>query len=955
MKIIYLFGIVRREFILLMLLASQMVTSEVNITSSNMEEEKVPLYIGGMFSMTGGWDGSGCLMAAELALEQINNRTDILPDYELKMVWGDTQCDPGKGSRLLFDHIFSDTRKLILVGPACSRSAHPVAAAAPYWNFITVLYSATSASLSNREKYPYVYRNVPNGVNLYNGPYLWFIKNYGWRRLAVIYDPNDAFTARLEDINKRTVDINTNIISEVIDGEAKNLIDNLKDQDIRIIIVDAFEDEARHIFCEAYKAGFYGPDMFWALPGWYNSRWWWTDSEDVDCTPEQVAEAVEISLPIGVDVSPLSLLNNVTIAGITPQEFEQEMKSRLTWPKYRNITENAYMSYSFDAIWAVGLMLNNTANALSLQNTSTKLEDFSYTDPVLSQLFLEEFAKVKFFGASGDLAFEEGERLGYSKISQIQGQCDIDWHLDKRHCYRFVTEKDRNWYHGLTSCRSDGAVLVDIQSEKDIEVLARLYDTSGFSESTHYWNIGLEVVTSYDGTSALRDTNNNTVILKYLETRQSSAGTRGCIYIDFKDNETLKSGNCEETRPYICRKKAEFDYVTVATYDSVSDDMIWTNGIVWPGGDVTKDGITEFVISEVESMIPAYIYIITSSVSFLLIIMALMTILFVFWFSDQSIIIRANPCVCYLTLIGIVAMASSVFFNKPELFPDLDDNQHMILCHAQSTSASLGFILTISTLVCKIWKFYKDKAYAQSKVVSNLQLCTAILASFGVDVGLQLLIKLLYPLNVTTKQISEEVDVTDPNHVTVYYVRICTTGDQLIPLIITVVDKAVLLLLGLFWTIEIRQASFKAHEEEQLIAIGIYNVLIFASCGLILSLLLQNATPTEWYVISSTLIICCAIFTWIIIFTPKVLYILKSRNKDTEDREKPNFDTALTDLSSNASLERYVGKVPEELLDEHIRLKEQLTKLQNMVQEQIRGVRGAEKEQEQESITVLET
>lgn len=76
------------------------------------------------------------------------------------------------------------------------------------------------------------------------------------------------------------------------------------------------------------------------------------------------------------------------------------MKSRLTWPKYRNITENAYMSYSFDAIWAVGLMLNKTANALSLRNTSTKLEDFSYTDPVLSQLFLEEFAKVKFFGAS---------------------------------------------------------------------------------------------------------------------------------------------------------------------------------------------------------------------------------------------------------------------------------------------------------------------------------------------------------------------------------------------------------------------------------------------------------------------------------------------------------------------------------------------------------------------------
>lgn len=49
-------------------------------------------------------------------------------------------------------------------------------------------------------------------------------------------------------------------------------------------------------------------------------------------------------------------------------------------------------------------------------------------------------------------------------------------------------------------------------------------------------------------------------------------------------------------------------------------------------------------------------------------------------FFPCSIIIRANPCVCYLTLIGIVAMASSVFFNKTALFPDFDDNQHMILC-----------------------------------------------------------------------------------------------------------------------------------------------------------------------------------------------------------------------------------------------------------------------------------
>lgn len=51
------------------------------------------LYIGGTFPNSGGsWDGGkGCLPAAEMALEDVNNRTDILPGYELQMIWNDSQ------------------------------------------------------------------------------------------------------------------------------------------------------------------------------------------------------------------------------------------------------------------------------------------------------------------------------------------------------------------------------------------------------------------------------------------------------------------------------------------------------------------------------------------------------------------------------------------------------------------------------------------------------------------------------------------------------------------------------------------------------------------------------------------------------------------------------------------------------------------------------------------------
>ena len=54
-------------------------------------DKKIPLYLGGYFSLGGIWDGSGILPAVEMALEHINERTDILTEYELKMIWNDTQ------------------------------------------------------------------------------------------------------------------------------------------------------------------------------------------------------------------------------------------------------------------------------------------------------------------------------------------------------------------------------------------------------------------------------------------------------------------------------------------------------------------------------------------------------------------------------------------------------------------------------------------------------------------------------------------------------------------------------------------------------------------------------------------------------------------------------------------------------------------------------------------------
>ena len=66
-------------------------TSDAELTTSSTSQDKIPLYLSGYFTLGGNWDGSGILPAVEMALDHINHQMDILPEYELKMIWNDTR------------------------------------------------------------------------------------------------------------------------------------------------------------------------------------------------------------------------------------------------------------------------------------------------------------------------------------------------------------------------------------------------------------------------------------------------------------------------------------------------------------------------------------------------------------------------------------------------------------------------------------------------------------------------------------------------------------------------------------------------------------------------------------------------------------------------------------------------------------------------------------------------
>ncbi|KAJ8044404.1 hypothetical protein HOLleu_07141 [Holothuria leucospilota] len=58
------------------------------------------------------------------------------------------------------------------------------------------------------------------------------------------------------------------------------------------------------------------------------------------------------------------------------------------------------MAYAYDAVWAIALMLNSSATILKEGNSKKGIEDFTYTDTDMYDLFFQEMAATDFSGAS---------------------------------------------------------------------------------------------------------------------------------------------------------------------------------------------------------------------------------------------------------------------------------------------------------------------------------------------------------------------------------------------------------------------------------------------------------------------------------------------------------------------------------------------------------------------------
>ncbi|KAM9666378.1 gamma-aminobutyric acid type B receptor subunit 1 isoform 1-T1 [Trichechus inunguis] len=378
--------------------------------------ERRAVYIGALFPMSGGWPGGqACQPAVEMALEDVNSRRDILPDYELKLIHHDSKCDPGQATKYLYELLYNDPIKIILM-PGCSSVSTLVAEAARMWNLIVLSYGSSSPALSNRQRFPTFFRTHPSAT-LHNPTRVKLFEKWGWKKIATIQQTTEVFTSTLDDLEERVKEAGIEItFRQSFFSDPAVPVKNLKRQDARIIVGLFYETEARKVFCEVYKERLFGKKYVWFLIGWYADNWFKTYDPSINCTVDEMTEAVEGH--ITTEIVMLNPANTRSISNMTSQEFVEKLTKRLKrHPEETGGFQEAPLAY--DAIWALALALNKTSGGGG--HSGVRLEDFNYNNQTITDQIYRAMNSSSFEGVSGHVVFDaSGSRMAWTLIEQLQ-------------------------------------------------------------------------------------------------------------------------------------------------------------------------------------------------------------------------------------------------------------------------------------------------------------------------------------------------------------------------------------------------------------------------------------------------------------------------------------------------------------------------------------------------------
>ena len=365
--------------------------------------------------------GEELISAAQLAVDKINMRDDILPDYKLELVPANTEtCNQSLVTEALGNfvrHVTGDLNIVGVVGLVCSgvtQSVSPLAGR-PGIGLLQISAGAISPVFTSEEEYPHLYRMVPSSA-IYNDAVLELMNTFQWKRISIIQDTiliqhtttADDFVAKIEGRNESKLVF----LGEVSPTFPTAPVKSLLPKAAKIIYASVTVTEARELLCESHQRDLRWPEFVWLF---HDLSFEELLESTENCSNDTMLRAVEGVFLLQYRLQPNP--NTTLVSGQTYSEYLMELHNhtggvQASIPSQPDDSQQPlhagpgmctkccqHTNALHDSIWAFALALNNLTSA-EFESYGSELDKSNIT-----KLVERNLRTVNFSGALGDIAF----------------------------------------------------------------------------------------------------------------------------------------------------------------------------------------------------------------------------------------------------------------------------------------------------------------------------------------------------------------------------------------------------------------------------------------------------------------------------------------------------------------------------------------------------------------------
>ena len=356
-------------------------------------------------------DGHNIAPAAYLAVKQVNNESDLLKDYEVKLLRLDGGCDVHGRTVIGFDELVCSSENIVgIIGPSCERSSKIINQLTNREDFsiITINYGGQNA---RTEKYSYAF-GILGSKSMYSMAFVELIKYNNWTNYALLYSGSNRHYSNLgrEILNvTSTMDFPPRFTSAIY----KNFIPlrEVKGSFSRVIIVIDSPRVILRTLCLAAHEGVVFPSYQWVFQGtvsqdFYNTSFIY-QGRVYSCSESEINATINGSINFFLNALQDDQDENTVSEGDYHDGYEIE--TTVYSKEFRVSSKSSEWARGFyDAVWALAYALNS-----SLLDLNVSLTDFELGSPVLAESIKSHMFGLKFRGVTGTIKFDNN--TGYNE------------------------------------------------------------------------------------------------------------------------------------------------------------------------------------------------------------------------------------------------------------------------------------------------------------------------------------------------------------------------------------------------------------------------------------------------------------------------------------------------------------------------------------------------------------